>query len=445
MVRLVLFTLGVLGGLAVFSVLAQGDDLFTRDVRLFTRQDVYGQEIRVAQGLLVNRSETGYTELSLLAEVYDANDTLVGEGVGYVVNACGAGLLPDYVLSPGAAHLFEATLELYTPDAEIDRVEFIPQGLPTDALPPQPVLAEGVTRVTDQEVVAVEWLDPRALRFGSGCDHALFTDYRWAHHSLRTGTTLPARHPRLDDVTEDMRERLGLAEDEAFANSMLAYAPGGTRLAFQGDINRFYTAEADGSFPRRVYEGFHNRTLQGIKWLPEGRFLAYYYGAFGDPVYYFTADVNARAYSLPPDRLPLSETVPGVTPDGLRALLGGAFDGENTGYYFKLLSNNSAPRLVLEAELPGNNYPAPLFATDAAGEMTGKAYLARLVDEMAVMQCLDVETGALTDLAPLPLQLTSDERAWWWLSPDGGTIALAANGVNGGLWLLDLTALPQCE
>ena len=41
-------------------------------------------------------------------------------------------------------------------------------------------------------------------------------------------------------------------------------------------------------------------------------------------------------------------------------------------------------------------------------------------------------------------RLADDERAWWWLSTDESQIALAADGVNGGLWLIDLTALPDC-
>ncbi|MFN8451650.1 MAG: hypothetical protein U0521_24435 [Anaerolineae bacterium] len=54
------------------------------------------------------------------------------------------------------------------------------------------------------------------------------------------------------------------------------------------------------------------------------------------------------------------------------------------------------------------------------------------------------DEGQLHDLAPLPLKLADDERAWWWLSPDESQIALAADGVNGGLWLIDLTELPDC-
>jgi hypothetical protein len=62
-----------------------------------------------------------------------------------------------------------------------------------------------------------------------------------------------------------------------------------------------------------------------------------------------------------------------------------------------------------------------------------------------MMQCFNREEGGLHDLVPLPLNLTDGERAQWWLSPDEQTIALASNGVNSGLWLIDLDALPACQ
>jgi hypothetical protein len=32
-----------------------------------------------------------------------------------------------------------------------------------------------------------------------------------------------------------------------------------------------------------------------------------------------------------------------------------------------------------------------------------------------------------------------------WLSPENTTLALAANGVHGGLWLIDLTRFEACN
>jgi hypothetical protein len=45
----------------------------------------------------------------------------------------------------------------------------------------------------------------------------------------------------------------------------------------------------------------------------------------------------------------------------------------------------------------------------------------------------------------LPLSLNSQSRAWTWLSPDGYMLALGANGTNGGLWLVDLSAFDVCQ
>jgi hypothetical protein len=55
-----------------------------------------------------------------------------------------------------------------------------------------------------------------------------------------------------------------------------------------------------------------------------------------------------------------------------------------------------------------------------------------------------MQTRGLNTLTVLPIQLTTEDRAWTFLSPDGGTIALAANGLNGGLWLIDLDEFGGC-
>ncbi len=48
------------------------------------------------------------------------------------------------------------------------------------------------------------------------------------------------------------------------------------------------------------------------------------------------------------------------------------------------------------------------------------------------------------DLSPLPLQLAPDARSRMALAPDFTTLALAANGVDGGLWLIDLQRFAPC-
>src|SRR5690606_20919081 len=123
---------------------------------------IYGQEVLSAVGELRNDGETALTEISLLAEVYDAEGELIGEGIGVLVNACGAGLLPDFTLQPGSSHAYAATLELFEQDVEIDRVEISATGRAVPVLEASARdLPAGITQVSDQEVVMVEWQTPR--------------------------------------------------------------------------------------------------------------------------------------------------------------------------------------------------------------------------------------------------------------------------------------------
>lgn len=433
-------------GLALAPVAAQDDALQVEGIAIETRQDVYGLETLVATGKLTNTGGDAYRNLMLQADALDSAGDVIGGGIGYLVNACGAGLLPDFTLQPEHTQPFEVALELDDPEATIERVEVRASGetaAPT-ALDADPI--PGITRVSDAEVVAVEWLDPLALRYGVGCPRDLFTELDWTHYSLRTHTALPTLHPRAKDITETLAQRMNVTEPGVIDRSMLAFAPEGTRLVYQGDANRFYTAEQDGSFQRVIYDDLYNRTLQGIDWLGGDRFLAYYFGASGDPVFYFTADAAGRPISLAPARLPPSQIVPGSSPDGRRAVIAGTF-GDETGYFLASLVNNAAPQLLFEGEPAGNNWPAPLFTvTPGVNGVAGHdvIYFARPVDDEARLQCYDLMNGGPTDLARLPLNLDFEDRAWWQLSPNGQTLALAANGVRGGLWLIDLTMLDGC-
>ena len=47
-------------------------------------------------------------------------------------------------------------------------------------------------------------------------------------------------------------------------------------------------------------------------------------------------------------------------------------------------------------------------------------------------------------LRALPAGLLRSDRSGLWLSPDETELALTANGPAGGLWLIDLGALPAC-
>lgn len=439
-VLIVLLVMSVLAAGLALLVAAQSDGLVVNDdVVVLNRRDPFDQLVQVASGSLTNNSDTAYTGVMLFASVYDRDDALIGEGIGFLVNACGAGLLPDYAMQPGATQRFDVQLEMFADDdAVIDDIQIIAEGTPTEPTPATDTALTGITRVSDAEVIAVEWIDARALRFAAGCPRDPFTAWTWQQHSLRTDATIPVVHPATSRVTTDLLARINLDEPDQFAEAAIYFAPGGDRALYQDDINTLRSVQADGQFPRLIYDSLHNRTLRGYYWFGDGnRFLAYYFGAFGDPVIYFTATAEAQALSLPPEQNPPSAIIPGVAPDGVRAVIAGTF-ADTTGYFYKLLSQRAEPSLLFEADPAGNNYPPPLFTADDV------IYLARPVDGQPVMQCLTLDDRTPQAVTPLPLDLATEDRALWWLSPDGATVALAANGTNGGLWLIDLAALPTC-
>ena len=419
-------------------------DLTVEDVVVSEQQDIYGQRVQVAQGRLVNESNAGYGAISLNATVYNEDDEQIGEGIGFLVDACDAGLLPDFVLQPNRTEFFTATLELYEQDTAIDHVVIVPQATPVEmADSTRTSLPEAMTQVTDEEVVEVEWNGPRSLRYAVGCVRDLFTGWDWHSYNTLTDIPVPIEHPAEDDVNDELRERLGLDDPLIFANSFIRYAPSGSRLVFQDDVNRLYSAADDGSLQRLLYGSLNNRTLQDIYWLDDDRFLAYYFGAVGDPVIYFTADAEGRYVSPAPLNNPESMIVPGPSRDARRVVIAGTFD-DVTGYYLNVLTIDFF-ELLFEAEPPGNNWPGPIPIVDTDEDRVVRVYVARLVDGEAMMQCFNRDEGVLHDLGTLPLNLTEGARAQWWLSPNERMIALAANGVNSGLWLIDLRALPPCE
>lgn len=431
----------------VGSVAAQDTALAVNEVIVTTRTDAFGQEVQVAEGELLNQGDMAYTNIRLLAEAYDASNQLVGEGFGFPVNACGAGYLPDFALQPGAVQRFTVTLELYEEGATIDRVEVIPQGTPTE---PQSAttstLTNGIMRVSDHEVINVEWIDPQSLRFAVGCPRDLFTHWTWYEYNLQSGVQREAAHPKADiinNASQVMLTQLELEEPFDLEHSFISFHPNGRRMVYQNDRNSVLSAEPDGSFRRLLADRLFNRTLQGINWLRDGVFLAYYYGAYGDPVLYFTANVAGGILSEHPvDGLP-SLIVPGASPDGSRIVLAATIN-DVTGYYLKLAPYPNTAELLFEAEPPGNNWPAPIYwrPPDNSPRVI---YIARPVDGEARFQCFNLTTRRLHDLAPLPLQLASDERAWMWLSPDNTRIALAANGLHSGLWMIELSAFEGCR
>ncbi len=425
------------------GVAAQTNPLSVDDIELISGVDNFGQPLMQAVGVLTNHSSTSaYTDITLNAEAYDANDSLIGEGIGVLANACGIGLLSNFGLQPGTTQQFSAPLELFEQDAAIARVVISASARSTSATPPAP-LADGIDQVTSAETVNIEWIDAHSFRYATGCETDLFTDWMWQSYNTETNAATEIIPPHADEMTDTLRQRLQLEDDVIFAHSMLRYTPDGNRLVYQNARNDFLSAYIDGTFRRGLYTGLHSQSLQGIYWLPEEKFLAYYYGAYSDPVSYFTADAESRVISPALANNPPSLIVPGVSRDARRVVIAGDYD-DGLGYYLYVVTNGFFEKLFKAEAIPGNNYPAPIPLSGGDEDLITEIYVALPIDGQARLQCFNRDEGFLHDLGALPLDLSDSERAWWWLSPDNNTIALAATGVNGGLWLINLTALPAC-
>lgn len=440
--RLIISLCCLIGVAGIVSAQDADTNLTAEDNAVTIQTDLYGQQIPVAVGVLHNGSDQAYTDVALQAEAYDADDKLIGEGFGYLVNACGAGLLPDFALAPGAGQRFAIPLELDEPDLTVDRVEVAVQGTPSDAAPTEtPAALDGITQISGEEVVSVEWIDEDSLRFGAGCRRDLFNTWTWNDYNLTSGDTKPLDYANNARITPVLRRQLGLEDDLYFSHSMLSFPPDARRMVYQNELNSFYSAEVDGSFKRLLLDHLSSRSLQSITWLKNGVFLAAYYGAYGDPVYYFTGNVEGKVLSERPDNNPTSLITPGADPDGARIVLATEQDG-TTGYYLKRAAYPGL-ELLFEADVPGNNWPGPLVEEDA--DNSTFVYAALPDGDGAKLACFNMQTSELHDLSPLPLHISTEDRATWYLSPESSTIALAADGVDGGLWLIDLAALPSCE
>lgn len=422
-----------------FAQAQETGDLIAEDITIEQGVDAFGQPTLLATGQLINQSENeAYQQIDLFAEVFDAAGTLIGEGFGYLVNACGVALT-EFALQPSASQSFVVTLELYEEDSTPERVDIIAEGSAVDAIEDAIALPESVSQVTDDEVVAIEWIDAVSLRYGVGCANDVFTDLAWQEHNLNTGLSVEITHPNAARITDAFLQQTDLTNPMYYQHSFLTFSPTARRIVYQNNLNAFITAEPDGSFKRILYDNLFRHSLQGVLWQPEGVFLAYYFGAYGEAVLYFTATVDGQRLSDSIYENPPSLIVPGLTPDGREVVIATTSE-RGTGYYLQdaAFDNNE---LLFEGSAPSNNYPAPLYTTRASGDFI---YLVRDVEDEPYLQCFDMQTRTLHDLVSLPLRLTSEARAWTWLSPDGFTLALAANGTHSGLWLIDLSAFNVC-
>lgn len=418
-----------------------GEALTASEVTFTTRPDPFGQMIQVGEGTLTNEGEDAYTDLTIFADLYDENEEVIGEGFGIMTNACGTGLPPDFALQPGHTQPFSLALDFYDQPAAIAHADVFIQATPTEPEPATTPELDHIRPIQQGEVVNVEWIDPNSFRFAVGCDSDVFTGHDWFRYTIDTDTITQIIHPARQQVTDALRQQLGLLDPLNYNHSFLTFSPTARRIVYQTDINELLTAEQDGSFKRLIYDSLGRYSLHGFVWMPEGRFLAYYFGAIGDPVRYFTASVEGQRISGDIVMNTPSLTIPGPSPDGSRVVITLA-EADATGYYLSRTTSQNR-ELLFEAEPPGNNWPAPVYVPGITVDHAD-IYIARSVDGEARLQCFDLESRTLHDLSPLPLNLTDDDRAWMWLSPDGNTLALASNGLNGGLWLVGVASLGGC-
>jgi len=426
---------------------AQDDpSLVTSNTQVGTQLNIFDEEAFVVTGDLYNLGTQAYTDINIYVEAFNEDDELIGEGFGFLVDACGTALL-DYVMPPDRLQTFNAPFELFE-SQEVASVQVIPEATAVDVPETPAVETVGVNPISNEEVVMLEWIDDDTLIYGVGCDDTVFVDLIWRQYTISENDLININHPDESFVTETMLRQSGATmitqsgeqNPDLFDSSRMVFAPSGRRVVYQNDLHTVLSAEPDGSFKRLIHDGLHQFSLRGFLWTDApGVFLAYYFGAFGEPVRYFTGNVEGNMLSARLENVEPSITVPGPVPDGIGAIVGQTVDGV-TGYYLQRTFYGTR-ELLFEAELPGNNYPAPVVVNTADNRWI---YIVRPVDDIPTLQCYDRNAGGVTTLTQLPFMLTDESRSWSWLSPDKTRLAISADGTGGGLWWVDLTEFDTC-
>jgi hypothetical protein len=451
----------MLGGIHGATLAQEQPALVVSEYQVLEQRDAFGVNQLVLSGVVHNTStEEAFQNVSLFAEGYTAEGELVAEAFGILVNQCNENTPPDFVLKPEHAQRFFAPLDVYEADAQLETFAFFltQTALPTQASPIGETALRGVIPIVDREVVRLEWVTTEAeegasaqtvLRFAEGCYRDVFTAWEWSEFDPATDTLNEIEHPRAAFVTDPVvRERLQLLDETLFNRSFISFAPNGNRLVHQTELNDLITAEANGTYRRLLDDELFRSTLQGINWFPNERFIAYYYGAFGDQVTYLVAS-SAGQYASTPQRYSIpSVTVPGVLPDASHVIISGQFGEETnpTGYYLKPVATDRYELLFEWENLPGNNFPAPVVKSRGGLQVEDALlFVLPTEDGNPHLYCYDRRASELFDLTPLPFSLSTSDRAYMEISPDYKQLAIAATGVNGGLWLIELDRMGACQ
>lgn len=462
----ILFVFGI--SLLAFPVAAQDSGLTVADdAEIVTTVDIFGVSQQSVEGVLVNNNtDNAYADVQVIVEAYDADGEIIGEGFGFLTNQCGKSVTFDFTLQPESEQRFSAPIEFYVDEPEVESLEFFPQGRATDATATNSAPINGIIPVSSREVALLEWNTQEVeaddgttttetrLLYGEGCYRNVFISHDWYAYDLETDTHAAIDHPRAEEArNEGLLERMGLASqfvDDDFEvlynRSYLSFPPnGGSRVVFQTDNNTMVTSEINGTYRRILDENLFRSTLQGIQWLPDERFMAYYYGAYGDGVTYLVASTAGAYFSTPEHLSTPSVTVPRVFPSLSNVVVSGAFVNDVTGFYIKPPAADNYTLLFEWDNLPGNNYPAPVYRSRGGLQSEDVLYFALPdADDNPQLYCFDRRDDTLNELAPLPFRLGTEDRAYMEISPDGSLIALGANGVDGGVWLIDLSEFEAC-
>jgi hypothetical protein len=411
-------------------------------LRIENRFNPFGESQVVVRGELYNPNQSmGYSDISLFSFAYatEGDEEPIAEGFGFPVTICGFTPFAFTIPAQGRQY-FDIPLELYGDESNFTHLEIAITANEAES-PVAPAPIANITQISDDEVVSVEFPREAPLRYAIGCEKQPFTAWAWYGYNPETESFDFIEHPAISQVTLEARERMRLRDDAEFNHSFVSVAPISRRLIYQSGVNHFYTAQPDGGNRRYVHQDLSRFSLQGIIWATESdAFLAYYFGAYGEQIRYFTARATSEWISRSVYGGTVSYTVPGPNSQATEVIITTDELGP-MGYYVKhtFLTSN---RLLFEADPPGNNYPAPVWMQRGGID---QAYIARPIDGIPTLQCYNFRTDTLTTLTPLPLTLTENDRAWMWVSPDISVLMLSQNGIAGGLWQVDLTALPECE
>lgn len=426
---------------------AQDDPLLvTSNTQVGTQLNIFDEESFVVTGDLYNLGTDAYTNINLYVEAFNDDDEIIGEGFGFLVDACGTALL-DFVMPPERLQTFNAPFELFE-NEEVASVQVIPEAEAVPLPEQRQYNTVGVNPVSNEEVVMLEWIDDDTMIYGVGCDDTVFSELIWRQYTISDNDLINVNHPDESFLTDTMLTQSGATmitqsgefNADLFDTSRMIFAPNGRRVIYQNDLHTVLSAEPDGSFKRLIHDGLHQFSLKGFLWTDTpGIFLAYYFGSYGEPVRYFTGNVEGNLLSARLENTTPSDTIPGLVPDGTSAIVGKTVEGV-TGYYLDSSYYNTS-ELLFETELPGNNYPAPIVVNT---EDNRWIYFVHPVNDVPNLQCWDRNAGELTNLTELPFILTDESRSWSWLSPDKTRLAISADGTEGGLWWVDLTEFDTC-